>query len=160
VGIKLRRIPPRLTAGAYILNSGLSKRGLDDEAYAGMQEMGARAIPQLAQMSPRDFGKLLSAGEIGLGAALLLPIVPSWLAGAGLAGFGAALMKMYHKSPGMTQDGIRPTPEGTGYAKDIWLVGIGLGLLLDHIGSGGKRAMGKGKKGMMLAKKGMMTRKK
>jgi len=147
VGLKLRQLPPRLAAGAYILNSGLSKRGLDDDAYAGMQEMAARAVPQLAQMSARDFGKLLMRGEVALGAALLLPVVPSWLVGMGLTGFSAALLRMYRNSPGMTIDGIRPTPEGTAVAKDVFLLGIGMGLVLDHITTRNK------KKGLLGRKK-------
>ncbi len=40
---------------------------------------------------------------------------------------------MYLKTPGMTQDdGIRPTADGTGLAKDVWLLGIALGLILDR----------------------------
>ena len=35
--VKLRNLPLRLTTGAYILNSGLDKRGLPEEAAAGMQ---------------------------------------------------------------------------------------------------------------------------
>lgn len=136
MALKLHHLPPRIAAGAYILNSGLGKRSLDDESAAGMQEMGARSIPQLADMSPSDFGKLLSTGEIALGTALLVPIVPSWLAGAGLTGFSAALVRMYLKTPGMTEsDGIRPSAEGTGYSKDVFLLGIGLGLLVDAMTS-------------------------
>ena len=40
---------------------------------------------------------------------------------------------MYLKTPGMTlEDGIRPTPEGTGLAKDIWMLGIAAALILDR----------------------------
>jgi len=138
--IKLRHVPPRLAAGAFILNSGLNKRELDDESAAGMQDMAARAFPQLKDMSPKDFGKLLSTSETALGAALLVPIVPSWLAGLGLTAFSTGLVRMYLKTPGMTQeDGIRPTADGTGLAKDAWLLGIGLGLVLDAMTSRKKK---------------------
>ncbi|HLV05360.1 hypothetical protein [uncultured Georgenia sp.] len=134
--IKLRHVPPRLAAGVYILNSGLNKRGVDDEAAAGMQAMAAHALPQLKEMSARDFAKLLSTGETALGAALLLPFVPSWLAGLGLTAFSAGLVRMYLNTPGMTEDdGFRPTAEGTGLAKDVFLLGIGLGLVLDALTS-------------------------
>ena len=84
-------------------------------------------------MSAKDFAKLLSTAEIALGAALLAPFVPSRLVGLGLAGFSAGLVRMYLKTPGMTQeDGIRPTADGTGLAKDVWLLGIALGLVLDR----------------------------
>jgi hypothetical protein len=98
--------------------------------------MAANGIPQLKDMSAKDFGKLVSTGEIALGAALLLPLVPSGLAGLGLTAFSAGLVRMYLKTPGMTQeDGIRPTSDGTGIAKDVWLLGIGLGLVLDALTS-------------------------
>lgn len=134
--IKLRHLPPRLAAGAYILNSGLGKRGLDEESAAGLQAMGANAYPQLKEMSPQDFGKLLSTGEIALGAALLAPIVPSWLAGLGLTAFSGSLLRMYLNTPGLTEeDGVRPTNDGVPIAKDVFLLGIGLGLLVDAMTS-------------------------
>ena len=134
--IKLRHLPPRLAAGAYILNSGLGKRGLDEESAAGLQAMGANAYPQLKEMSPQDFGKLLSTGEIALGAALLAPIVPSWLAGLGLTAFSGSLLKMYLNTPGLTEeDGVRPTSDGVPIAKDVFMLGIGLGLLVDALTS-------------------------
>lgn len=134
--IKLRHVPPRLAAGAFILNSGLNKRQIDAESAAGLQEMGARAFPQLKDMSPQDFGKLLSTAETALGAALLLPVVPSWLVGLGLSAFSGGLLKMYLNTPGMTEgDGIRPSGDGTGVAKDVFLLGIGLGLVVDAMTS-------------------------
>lgn len=136
MGLKLRHIPPRLAAGAFILNSGLGKRGLDEESAAGLQTMAVRAVPQLAELSPRDFARLLSTGEIALGVALVAPVVPAWLAGLGLTGFSAALLQMYRNSPGMTEaDGWRPSAEGTAYAKDVFLLGIGLGLVIDRLTS-------------------------
>ena len=134
--IKLRHLPPRLAAGAFILNSGLSKRDLDEESAAGLQGMAANAYPQLKEMSPQDFGKFVSTGETALGAALLLPIVPSWLAGLGLTAFSGSLLRMYLRTPGLTQeDGIRPTGDGTSVAKDVFMLGIGLGLVVDALTS-------------------------
>ncbi|MEE6280514.1 hypothetical protein [Georgenia sunbinii] len=134
--IKLRHVPPRLAAGAFILNSGLGKRGLDEESAAGLQGMAANAFPQLKEMSPQDFGKLVSTGEIALGATLLLPIVPSWLAGLGLTAFSGSLLRMYLSTPGLTEeDGVRPTSDGTAVAKDVFMLGIGLGLVVDALTS-------------------------
>src|SRR5699024_6391915 len=48
--IKLRHVPPRLAAGAFILNSGLNKRDLDEESAAGLQSMAAQAFPQHKDM--------------------------------------------------------------------------------------------------------------
>jgi hypothetical protein len=93
--------------------------------------MAQNAVPQVKDMKPTDFGKALSVGEIALGTALLAPVVPSALAGAALTGFGGALIRMYLTTPGMTEEGsVRPSQQGTPIAKDIWLVGAGLSLLI------------------------------
>ncbi|WP_127130512.1 hypothetical protein [Georgenia sp. SYP-B2076] len=134
--IKLRHVPARAAAGAFILNSGLGKRHLPEEAAAGLQSMAVYAFPQFAHMSPKDFGKLVSTAEMALGAALLVPVVPTWLAALGLAGFSGSLLRMYTKVPGLTQsDGIRPTAEGTAVAKDVFLAGIAGSLLVDELTS-------------------------
>lgn len=132
--MKLTHAPLRVAIGAFILNSGLSKRGLEGEAAAGMHGMAVGAIPQLQQFDPDRFAKLLSRAEIALGAALLVPFVPSLVAGAGLAAFGAGLVQLYLKTPGMReQNSLRPTQAGIGLAKDVWLVGAGLTLMLDSL---------------------------
>ena len=129
--MRLSHLPLRVTTGAFILNSGLSKRGLPPEAAAGMQDMAATAIPQVKSVSPSMFGSALSTGEMALGAALLAPFVSPVVAGAALTGFSGGLLKMYWATPGMHADGDpRPTQEGTGLAKDVWLLGVGLALVL------------------------------
>jgi hypothetical protein len=66
-----------------------------------------------------------------VGSALLLPISPR-IAGLGLTTFAAGLMGLYLKTPGMRLDGsIRPSQQGTAIAKDVWLLGSGLSLVLD-----------------------------
>lgn len=138
--MRLSHLPLRLATGAYILNSGMSKRGVDGEAAAGMQGMAANALPQLPQLPqikqlpPEKFASYLSKGEMALGAALIVPFVPSVIAGAGLAAFGAGLVQMYLKTPGMRKEGsIAPSPQGIGLAKDVWLVGAGLTLVFDSL---------------------------
>ena len=130
--MKLAHIPLRVATGAYILNSGLSKQGLEGQAAEVLHGMASNAIPALKKVPPEQFGRILSTGEIALGAALLIPFVPSALVGAALIGFSAGLVQLYLKTPGMRQEGsIRPTPEGLGLAKDVWLLGSGMTLLLD-----------------------------
>ncbi|MFJ6953845.1 hypothetical protein ACISRB_20685, partial [Micromonospora aurantiaca] len=68
--MRLSHAPLRVAIGAYILNSGLGKRGLEGEAAAGMHGMAAGAMPQLRQIPPDRFAVLLSRGEVALGAAL------------------------------------------------------------------------------------------
>lgn len=133
----VRRFPLRLAAGAFILNSGISKRTLDDESAAALQGMAAGAIPPLAALPPRTFGKALAGSEIALGAALLTPLVPAAVAGAGLAAFSAGLLAMYVRTPALRQEGsLRPSQQGIPIAKDSWLLGMAGGLLLDAAMSG------------------------
>ncbi len=131
----LRNFPLRAASGAFILNSGIGKLDLDAESAAGMQAMAARAFPQLAEMKPEEFGKLLALAETALGAALLTPIVPRVVAGLGLTAFSSSLLWTYHKTPGLTVDGVRPTPDGVAIAKDVFLLGIGLSLVADALTS-------------------------
>ena len=131
--MKLSHLPLRLATGAFILNSGLGKRGLQGEAAEGLHGMASVTLPgPLREMDATEFAQLLSRAEIVLGAALLAPFVPSRLAGAALTAFGGSLLSLYLRTPGMRQEGsIRPTQAGTALAKDVWLVGAGLTLLLD-----------------------------
>jgi uncharacterized membrane protein YphA (DoxX/SURF4 family) len=132
--MNLSHLPLRVAIGAFFVNSGMSKRNLDGEAAAGMHGMAANAMPPLKRIEPATFGRLLSSTEILIGAALLLPVVPSVVAGAGLVGFGAGLMRLYWATPGMHEPGDpRPTTQGIPIAKDTWLVGAGLTLILDDL---------------------------
>jgi len=131
---KARRLPGRLAAGAFILNAGLGKWSADEQAAARLHGMATGTYPFLAKIKPKDFARLLSIGEIALGSALLLPVVPAGAAGAGLAAFSAGLLGVYLSTPGMTkQDGVRPSQQGTALAKDVWMLGIGLGLIADDL---------------------------
>lgn len=122
----LRAIP-----GAYMLNSGIGKLGLPADAAAGLQAMAAKGVPALGKLTPEQFARFLSYGEIGVGGALLLPVVPTRVAGAGLAVFSGALMAMYFRTPELTEaDGIRPSHEGTAIAKDSWLFAIAAALMM------------------------------
>ena len=132
--MRLSHLPLRLTTGAFILNAGLGKRAIDAESAAGMQGMATAVLPQAGKMPPEKFGKMLSTGEIALGAALLAPFVSPLKAGLALTAFSGGLLQMYRKTPGLTEaDGIRPTQAGTPIAKDVWLLGAGLALVLDGL---------------------------
>jgi uncharacterized membrane protein YphA (DoxX/SURF4 family) len=134
ISAKARRLPGRLTTGAFILNSGLGKWSADEETAARLHGMAVGTYPFLGKLKPKDFARLLSVGEIALGSALLLPVVPTAAAGAGLTAFSAGLLGMYLHTPGMTkEDGIRPSQQGTPLAKDVWMLGVGVGLLVDAL---------------------------
>jgi hypothetical protein len=128
--ITLPEIAPRISAGAFILNSGLGKRDVPPEAAAGMHGMAVGTYPFLGKVPPEQFVKGLSTAEIVIGGALLTPFVPTAVAGALLTGFSGGLLGLYLKTPGMRKEGsLAPTEQGLGLAKDSWLVGIGIGLL-------------------------------
>jgi uncharacterized membrane protein YkgB len=87
----------------------------------------------LRPIPPTGFLKALAAGELATGAALLAPAVSNRLAGAALTGFAGALMTMYVRTPALHKPGsLWPTQAGTGVSKDVWMLGIGLGLLADR----------------------------
>jgi hypothetical protein len=128
--MKLSHVPLRAISGAFILNSGMSKLQAGQETAEGVHGFATTAYPEFKRLRPEQFTKLLATSEIALGAALLTPIVPAALAGAGLTAFSAALLGLYMKVPGMRQQGsLKPTQEGQAIAKDSWLLGIGLSLL-------------------------------
>jgi hypothetical protein len=132
--MKLTHAPLRVSIGAFFLNSGLSKRSLEGQSAEAMHGMAVGAVPQLRQLDPARFAKLLSRSEIALGAALLTPLAPSFLVGLGLTAFGAGLVQLYLKTPGMREPhSLKPTQAGIGLAKDVWLVGAGLTLVLDSL---------------------------
>jgi uncharacterized membrane protein YphA (DoxX/SURF4 family) len=137
--LSLRNIPTRLATGAYILHAGWEK-WTDETRADGVHGMAAGAFPFLRPLTPTTFLKGLAAAELALGAALLTPVVPNRLVGAGLTGFAGGLLAMYLRTPALHKPGsIWPTAAGTGVSKDVWMLGIGLGLLADPTGKGGRR---------------------
>ena len=132
---QLRNLPLRLATGAFILNSGIGKLKLDEQGAAALQSMAANAAPLVGALSPRRFGRALAGAEISVGAALLAPFVPPAVAGAALTAFSGGLLVMYARTPSMHQPGSpRPSASGGPFAKDVWMLGSGLSLLIDGLG--------------------------
>lgn len=134
----VRRLPLRVAAGAFVLDSGLNKVSADKETAAHLQGMAAATYPVLGKLDAQQFARVLAAGEIAAGGALLIPFVPAAAAGLALTAFSAGLLGLYLKTPGMRREGsLLPTQQGQALAKDVWLFGIGLGLTLDGLTEGG-----------------------
>jgi hypothetical protein len=132
--MKLSHIPLRAVTGAYILHAGLGKWGGDEVTAKAIHDMAAGAYPVFESMPPTRFLRLLAAGEIATGTALLAPMVSTAQAGAALTGFSGALVGLYAKTPAMRKPGSPwPTPQGTAVSKDVWLLAIGLALLADGL---------------------------
>jgi hypothetical protein len=130
---KIRHLPGRVAAGAFILNSGIGKLDVDDDTAKRLHATAAEAYPFVADMDPKAFAKGLAAAEVVLGGSLVMPFMPSWLVGLGLAAFSGGLVNLYLRTPGLTREGsVRPTGDGIAMAKDVWMLGIALGILLDR----------------------------
>ncbi|ALC04556.1 hypothetical protein CDES_00350 [Corynebacterium deserti GIMN1.010] len=115
----------RGVSGAYLVQSGYGKLGMPDEAAAGIQGFASTGIPALSNLDADTFGKFVAYSELGIGGALLAPMVPNRLAGLGLGAFSAGLLSIYFRNPAMTQeDGIRPSQDGTALSKDLFLAAI------------------------------------
>jgi len=142
--VKARHVPGRITAGAYILHAGLEKWHADDALAEAVHGMAAGAFPVVKHIPPARFVRLLSASEIAIGTALIVPVVPSALAGAALSGFSGALVTMYGRTPALRKPGsIWPSQAGTGVSKDVWMLGIGVGLVVDALAGHCQRSPGR-----------------
>jgi hypothetical protein len=131
---KLRRTPSRAATGAFILNSGIEKLSGTDETAKALHAMASGAFPALEKIPPKPFLKAVAAGEIAIGSALLLPIVPAGVAGLALMGFSGSLLGMWWRTPGMHEEGsIRPTQQGMTIAKDVWMFAIGTSLVIGSV---------------------------
>ncbi|MDT9409254.1 hypothetical protein [Corynebacterium rouxii] len=117
-------------AGAFILNTGIGKMNLPKEGAEYIHGMAVSGIPAVKNIDPQLFAKVISASEIGIGASLLLPVVPNKLAGLMLGTFSSGLLSMYFGEESNTEkDGIRPSQSGLPLAKDSWLFAIAGALL-------------------------------
>ncbi|MCX4820997.1 DoxX family membrane protein [Streptomyces sp. NBC_01142] len=129
-----RQLPLRLSAGAFILNSGLTKLKADEEAAAQLQGFAATTYPFLGKLDPQQFAGLLGKAELALSAVLLLPVVPPAVGGAALTAFSSGLVGLYLRTPGMRQEGsLRPTEQGVVLAKDVWMLAMGLSLVAEGL---------------------------
>ncbi|TMQ90868.1 hypothetical protein ETD83_33510, partial [Actinomadura soli] len=146
---RAHQVPVRLIVGAFIVNSGLSKLKGGDEVAEQTHGTAKAAYPFLESRDAREFTRALGTTEVALGTAVMVPLVPSLLAGAALTAFAGGLGGLYLRLPGMREPGgLRPTQQGIPLAKDTWLLGIGAGLVLEELGRarGGRRGRGRGRR--------------
>lgn len=131
---RISNLPQRLAAGAFILNAGVGKLKAGPEQAAALHGMASGTYPFLSDVPPEQFAKALGTSEVLLGGALILPLVSDRLAGLALASFAGGLLGLYARTPDLRNEGsIRPSQQGTAIAKDIWLLGIGAGLVIDSL---------------------------
>lgn len=132
---RLANLPERIAVGAFIVNSGLTKLQADKDSAESIHGMASGTYPVLEQLPPEGFTKGLGMAECAIGGALVLPLVGDGLAGLTLSAFAAGLLGIYLQAPGLRQeDGLRPSQQGTAFAKDVWLLGIGLSLMGRSVG--------------------------
>lgn len=129
-------LPIRAAAGAYIVNAGLNKLRADKDTQARVHGFASGSFPYFENLAPEQFVTSLGATEVTIGSALLSPfIVGDGLAGIALTAFAGGLLRLYMKTPGLREEGsVRPTQDGTAIAKDAWLAGIGLTLMVSSLG--------------------------
>jgi uncharacterized membrane protein YphA (DoxX/SURF4 family) len=143
----MRNLPTRLATGGYVFHSGWEKWNAGPNEAQGMHGMAAGTFPFLEKVSPPTFVKLLAAGEMATGALLLAPMVSPVKAGVVLSAFSGALLTMYAQTPGMRRPGsIWPTQQGIGLSKDVWMSGIGAGLVIGGLSDGVRGAAKDAKK--------------
>jgi hypothetical protein len=132
---KLHQLPARAATGAFILSSGLDKRAPDDQTVQGLYGFATSVYPFLKRVDAPTLVRGVAAAEIGIGAALLAPFVSTAVAGAALTGFSAGLLGLYLKTPAMRrgEGDLRPSPDGLALAKDVWMLGSGLTMIVDGL---------------------------
>ena len=50
----------RVIPGAFILNAGIGKLGMDESSSAGLQNMAATGIPQMKEIPTDKFGDFIA----------------------------------------------------------------------------------------------------
>jgi len=103
-----------------------------EERAQALQGAAARAFPFLASIPPATFGKLPAGTEI----APAPPCCCRWCQTGwpvpALTAFSGSLLAMYLRTPAMHKPGERlAAPAGVAVSKDVWMLGIGLGLIAD-----------------------------
>jgi hypothetical protein len=79
--------------------TGLAKRGADDATAGQLHGFAAGTYPVLGKLDAKRFTSLLSTAEIAIGTALVVPVVPAWLAGTGLTAFALGTLGLYLRTP-------------------------------------------------------------
>ena len=142
--MQLRNVPTRVATGAFILHSGYEKWQGGPEQAAGLQQMAAGAFPDVKRVEPPTFLRALAAAEIATGVVLLTPWVSPVRAGAALTAFSGGLVALYARTPSLRKpNSIWPSEQGLGVSKDVWMLGIGLGLVLGGVKDNVDRVTGK-----------------
>ena len=132
--LSVHSVPGRAATGAYVLHAGIDKWHASPDRAQGLHRAASTAFPWLRPLPPALFARVLSATEMGIGSALLVPLVRNRVAGLLLTAFSGSLLTMYWRSPAMRRaHSVWPTPAGVPVSKDVWMLGIALGLVLDDL---------------------------
>ena len=126
VRVEAWHLPPRLLTGVYFLNTGLSKAGADEATAAQLHGFASGTYPFLRKLDARRFTRLLSAAETAIGVALVLPAVPSGLAGAALTAFALARSGCTcgHRVFGRKALFVLPSRESSSRRTSGWLASV------------------------------------
>lgn len=142
--MKLGELPGRVAAGGYILHSGLDKWQADEATASALHGFASTAYPVLKDVPPTRFLRVLAGAEIAIGGGLVVPFVPAAVAGTALTAFSGALLGLYWRTPALHKPGsVWPTQQGIAISKDVWMLGIGLGLLAESAARRSRRRVGR-----------------
>jgi hypothetical protein len=134
--------PIRLVAGASMVNAGMEKLNADYTPILAVPETADGVGPPLVRTPTGPFVKLLGAAEVGIGAALVLPLLSDVLVGLFLTAFVGAKFLARRQNEGVGQP-----PQATtrpNLVKETWLFGIGVTLLATGRGRRSARAKPEG----------------
>jgi len=130
---RLGNYPERFAAGVMLVNAGLGKLQRDKVDAVEVHAEVAAGYPFLEQLPPEQLAKILGVSEIVLGGALLVPLVGDGLAGVALTAFAGAMLSLRVRDPELRRGGGAPRQKGAAIARDVWLLGIGVGLAADAV---------------------------
>jgi hypothetical protein len=99
MGLPLGAIASRAAAGSYLVRTGLETWSGSEARARELHATASNIVPPVQRMSPDMLLKVVAAGQVSLGAALLLPTPPSRLARVGLAAGLAALAARSQANP-------------------------------------------------------------
>jgi hypothetical protein len=117
--VRARDLPARIATGGYILHAGLEKWHGDETRAKALHGAASNAFPVLQRIPPERFLRIA------------------------LTGFSGSLLAMYARTPAMRKPGsIWPSQAGTAVSKDVWMLGIGLGLVADGLAGPGQNGSG------------------
>ena len=132
--VKAGHLPQRIAAGAFILNSGIGKLSADEETAAQLHGFAAGAYPFLAKLKPGTSSGSWRRARSRSARRCCCPSSRPPSRARGWRRSPAACSACTPGRPACARKAApsRPSRESP-LAKDAWMMGIGLGLVIDDL---------------------------